>query len=55
MQQAAEQQAEVSIRRRPPEGLRHQPCGNDYQFEVVQSEDNKPRNILEEIVWCGPG
>lgn len=47
----APEAAEVSIRRRPPEGLQHQPCGNKFQFEVLQSEDNKPRNILEEIVW----
>ena len=46
------EQPEVSIRRRPPEGLQHQPCGNQFQFEVHQTADNKPRNILEEIVWC---
>ncbi|CAL5224821.1 g7571 [Coccomyxa viridis] len=42
--------AEVFIRRRAPEGLPDQPCGA-MQFVVPQSEDNKPRNILEEIVW----
>ncbi len=49
------EQPEVSIRRRPPEGLQHQPCGNQFQFEVHQTADNKPRNILEEIVWCALG
>ena len=31
-------------------GLAFCSCGA-MQFVVPQSEDNKPRNILEEIVW----
>ena len=40
----------VMIRRRPPEGLEKQACG-PVDFKVPCTEDNKPRNILEEIVW----
>ena len=41
---------EVTIRRRPPEGVDTQACG-PVDFKVPSSDDNKPRNILEEIVW----
>lgn len=41
---------EVTIRRRPPQGIDLQPCG-PVGFQVHLSEDNQPRNILEEIVW----
>eukprot|EP01025_Chloroclados_australasicus_P008482 TRINITY_DN1301_c0_g1_i1.p2 TRINITY_DN1301_c0_g1~~TRINITY_DN1301_c0_g1_i1.p2 ORF type:complete len:391 (-),score=52.87 TRINITY_DN1301_c0_g1_i1:503-1609(-) len=41
---------EVSIRRRPPQGINQQPCG-PVQFKVDVGDDNKPQNILEEIVW----
>jgi indole-3-glycerol phosphate synthase len=40
----------VTIRRRPPRGVDKQPCG-PVDFKVKVDEDNKPRNILEEIVW----
>jgi indole-3-glycerol phosphate synthase len=40
----------VTIRRRPPHGSDRQPCG-PVDFKVPTEEDNKPRNILEEIVW----
>jgi len=42
--------SEVTIRRRPPEGVDRQACG-PVDFKVPSSDDNKPRNILEEIVW----
>lgn len=41
---------EVLIRRRPPHGTDTQPCG-PVDFKVPTDDDNKPRNILEEIVW----
>ncbi|KAG2427247.1 hypothetical protein HXX76_012443 [Chlamydomonas incerta] len=42
---------EVTIRRRPPHGLETQPCG-PHAFRVGGLPDeNKPQNILEEIVW----
>lgn len=41
---------EVTIRRRPPEGIDTQACG-PVDFKVPGSDENKPRNILEEIVW----
>ncbi|DBA69174.1 hypothetical protein WJX79_008044 [Trebouxia sp. C0005] len=40
----------VYIRRRAPEGIGSQGCG-PVDFRVIQSDENKPRNILEEIVW----
>lgn len=40
----------VTIRRRPPGGEERQACG-PFDFRVPGLEDNKPRNILEEIVW----
>ncbi|GAX74704.1 hypothetical protein CEUSTIGMA_g2152.t1 [Chlamydomonas eustigma] len=40
----------VSIRRRPPSGGDRQACG-PFDFRVTGLDDNKPRNILEEIVW----
>ena len=45
-----QEEEEVTIRRRPPEGLDTQACG-PVDFKVPSSDDNKPRNILEEIVW----
>lgn len=43
---------EVVIRRRPPRGAEFQPCGPSSTFRVNGlPEDNKPINILEEIVW----
>ncbi len=47
---SADQDSEVTIRRRPPEGVDTQACG-PVDFKVPASEENKPRNILEEIVW----
>jgi indole-3-glycerol phosphate synthase len=44
------QEEEVTIRRRPPEGIDSQACG-PVDFRVPSGADNKPRNILEEIVW----
>ena len=41
---------EVTIRRRPPRGVDAQRCGTA-MFTVDVSDDNKPQNILEEIVW----
>ncbi|GFR43852.1 hypothetical protein Agub_g4978, partial [Astrephomene gubernaculifera] len=42
---------EVTIRRRPPHGVEIQPCG-PHAFRVGGLPDeNKPQNILEEIVW----
>jgi len=43
----------VTIRRRPPRGKDAQGCGDLLQFEIptLGEEDDKPRNILEEIVW----
>lgn len=41
---------EVTIRRRPPEGIDTQACG-PVDFKVPSTDENKPRNILEEIVW----
>ncbi|KAL6762005.1 indole-3-glycerol phosphate synthase-domain-containing protein [Haematococcus lacustris] len=43
--------SEVSIRRRPPMGTDSQPCGTTSFRVHGLSEENKPRNILEEIVW----
>lgn len=40
----------MTIRRRPPHGIENQACG-PVDFKVPSTEDNKPRNILEEIVW----
>lgn len=56
---AASRLEEVSIRRRPPSGKDVHGCGRNLQFEVPSEEppqgweavDDKPRNILEEIVW----
>jgi Indole-3-glycerol phosphate synthase len=51
---------EVSIRRRRPSGNAKLDCGKNFDFkleaidasgEYVDNEENKPRNILEEIVW----
>lgn len=41
---------EVTIRRRPPYGVERQNCG-PVDFQVPSTEENKPRNILEEIIW----
>lgn len=49
-QSTVQVEQEVSIRRRPPEGIALQGCG-PVDFKVPQSDDNKPRNVLEEIVW----
>lgn len=46
---ASEAKPETTIRRHPPSGAATQPCGV-MQFRV-DVEGNKPRNILEEIVW----
>jgi indole-3-glycerol phosphate synthase len=40
----------VTIRRRPPHGIENQACG-PVDFKVPMTDDNKPNNILEEIVW----
>jgi indole-3-glycerol phosphate synthase len=40
----------VTIRRRPPRGNDTQPCG-PFDYRVRDMDDNKPNNILEEIVW----
>lgn len=40
----------VTIRRRPPRGADTQPCG-PFDYRVRDMDDNKPANILEEIVW----
>lgn len=40
----------VTIRRRPPRGNDTQPCG-PFDYRVRDMDDNKPANILEEIVW----
>jgi len=40
----------VTIRRRPPRGSDTQPCG-PFDYRVRDMDDNKPANILEEIVW----
>ena len=40
----------VTIRRRPPAGVGKHSCGSDFEFSVPDI-DNKPANILEEIVW----
>jgi indole-3-glycerol phosphate synthase len=45
-----EASSEVTIRRRPPEGVDTQACG-PVDFKVPSTDENKPRNILEEIVW----
>ena len=52
---------EVSIRRRPPNGAATHDVGSTFNFladtlidadgRYQENEDNKPRNILEEIVW----
>mmetsp|Transcript_6269 Transcript_6269/g.17543 ORF Transcript_6269/g.17543 Transcript_6269/m.17543 type:complete len:354 (-) Transcript_6269:294-1355(-) len=47
---AALEEPEVMIRRRPPSGITSQNCG-EMKFQVPEDEENKPRNILEEIVW----
>ncbi|CAL8472095.1 g11637 [Coccomyxa elongata] len=44
------EQEEVMIRRRAPDGVPQQPCGA-MTFKIPQTDENKPRNILEEIVW----
>lgn len=41
---------EVTIRRRAPHGIGSQSCG-PVDFKIPSSDDNQPRNILEEIVW----
>lgn len=46
---ASEEKPETTIRRHPPSGASAQPCGV-LEFRV-DLEDNKPKNILEEIVW----
>lgn len=48
---AAEQSSEVTIRRYPPAGKDKQSAGSLLQFEIPGEDDEKPRNILEEIVW----
>lgn len=40
----------MTIRRRPPHGIDSQGCG-PVDFLVPAGDENKPRNILEEIVW----
>lgn len=51
---------EVSIRRRRPAGANKLECGPTFDFlmetvdkdgKYVENTDNRPRNILEEIVW----
>ena len=49
-QPAEELTDEVTIRRRPPYGVEKQNCG-PVDFKVPSTEENKPRNILEEIIW----
>ncbi|KAL3141750.1 hypothetical protein ABBQ32_004431 [Trebouxia sp. C0010 RCD-2024] len=49
-QRPASKDTGVYIRRRAPEGIGSQGCG-PVDFKVIQTEENKPRNILEEIVW----
>ncbi|KAG1660782.1 hypothetical protein FOA52_011323 [Chlamydomonas sp. UWO 241] len=44
----------VSIRRRPPNGEERQACG-PFDFRVEGGDENKPRNILEEIVCVSVG
>lgn len=44
------QEEQVTIRRRPPQGIDSQGCG-PVDFRVPSGEENKPRNVLEEIVW----
>merc|ERR1711977_149768 len=51
MAQSAQSSSEVTIRRYPPAGKDKQSCGRLLEFEVPGEEDEKPRNILEEIVW----
>eukprot|EP01024_Parvocaulis_polyphysoides_P067369 TRINITY_DN8022_c0_g1_i1.p1 TRINITY_DN8022_c0_g1~~TRINITY_DN8022_c0_g1_i1.p1 ORF type:complete len:365 (+),score=60.95 TRINITY_DN8022_c0_g1_i1:189-1283(+) len=41
---------EVSIRRRPPKGTYKQGCG-PIEFNIDVGDENKPQNILEEIIW----
>ncbi|KAF5837594.1 indole-3-glycerol phosphate synthase-domain-containing protein [Dunaliella salina] len=41
----------VSIRRRPPLGREIQPCGSLQMRVTGMPDENKPQNILEEIVW----
>lgn len=48
---AAQVQDEVLIRRRPPMGSDTQPCGPSTFRVNGLPDDNKPRNILEEIIW----
>ncbi|KAG7670467.1 putative Indole-3-glycerol phosphate synthase, chloroplastic [Nannochloris sp. 'desiccata'] len=47
---ASDATEEVVIRRRPPHGIENQACG-PVDFKVPMTDDNKPNNILEEIVW----
>ncbi|PRW39057.1 indole-3-glycerol phosphate synthase [Chlorella sorokiniana] len=53
MAAAADTSKEVTIRRRPPHGVEAQNCGPvDFKVPLGDiAEENKPRNILEEIVW----
>jgi len=48
---SAQSSSEVSIRRYPPAGRDKQSAGSLLQFEIPGEDDEKPRNILEEIVW----
>lgn len=41
---------EVTIRRRPPSGSYDHSCGA-LKFHTTSTDDNQPRNILEEIIW----
>lgn len=51
MARSATQDSGVTIRRYPPAGKDKQSAGSLLQFEVPGEEDEKPANILEEIVW----
>ena len=59
--QSSANEGEVSIRRRPPTGPSKHDVGSTFNFladtlvdeagKYHENEENKPRNILEEIVW----
>lgn len=51
MARSSSAQSEVTIRRYPPGGKDKQSAGSLLQFEIPAEDDEKPRNILEEIVW----
>lgn len=48
--QALQPEQEVTIRRRPPSGYHQQACG-PLKFQTDATDENTPRNILEEIIW----